>query len=168
MNKQLAEVKLLKVGESLTGNTDGNPEPSTLEISKEACVETRREVCIKCKGVISLTKYKSSKFCSSRCRNAFNSYKYRVKVGLISKPGIGRGNNQTKSIEQLSAKLACKRALSLLPNICNRCNSKVNLLAHHIDHNRKNNKLENFEILCKRCHQEHHSKRDYTGKYIKG
>lgn len=45
--KQLAEVKLLKVGEHLTGNADGNPEPSTLEISKEACVETRREVCIK-------------------------------------------------------------------------------------------------------------------------
>lgn len=27
---------------------------------------------------------------------------------------------------------------------------------HHKDHNRKNNREENFELLCKRCHQVEH------------
>ena len=27
---------------------------------------------------------------------------------------------------------------------------------HHKDHNRKNNVEENFELLCKRCHQVEH------------
>lgn len=42
-----AEVKPFKVGEPLTDCADGNTEPSSLENSKQACVETRRKVCIK-------------------------------------------------------------------------------------------------------------------------
>jgi len=77
--KQLAEVKPFKVGEPLTDNADGNTEPSTSDSSEGACVETRRRVCIKCGNVIPLTKYKNSKYCSDDCRNAYNSYKHRVK-----------------------------------------------------------------------------------------
>lgn len=43
-----------------------------------------------------------------------------------------------------------------------------NLLIHHIDHDRKNNDISNLIVLCKKCHQEHHTKRDpKTGKYLK-
>jgi 5-methylcytosine-specific restriction endonuclease McrA len=59
------------------------------------------------------------------------------------------------------------RAMRELPNICNRCASTKHLVAHHIDHDRTNNELSNFEILCKKCHQAHHTKRDSQGKYTK-
>tara|TARA_R110000822_G_scaffold42836_12_gene116156 strand:- start:153 stop:656 length:504 start_codon:yes stop_codon:yes gene_type:complete len=165
--KKLAEVKPFKVGEPLTDNADGNTEPSILDSSSKACVETRRKVCIKCGNEIPQTKYKSSKFCSIRCRNAFTSWKWRVKKGLIKKPGVGSGNNQEKNIKNVKARAACRKAMKLLPKVCNRCSSKNNLLAHHIDHNRQNNSLDNFEILCKKCHQNHHTIKDNTGKYIK-
>lgn len=168
IKNELAEVKPFKVGETLTDNADGNTEPSILDSSNKACVETRRGVCIKCGNEISQTKYKNSKFCSVRCRNAFNSHKWRIEKGLIFKPYVGSGNNQEKSISELTAKLACKKARKLLSKFCNRCNSTKNLVAHHVDHNRNNNNLSNFEILCKKCHQKHHVIRNnITGKYIK-
>lgn len=45
---------------------------------------------------------------------------------------------------------------------CERCNKDLLGAApgmravHHKDHNRKNNVEENFELLCKRCHQIEH------------
>lgn len=169
MKKTKAEVKPFKVGGALTSNVEGNTEPSILENSNRACVETRREVCIKCNNVI-LSK-RSKKFCSDRCRNAYRSYKWRIKKGLIKKPGVGSGGNQFGSNNhQYTGKSGaggCMRAMRELPNICNRCGSTKFLVAHHIDHNRKNNELSNFEILCKRCHQKHHENRDSQGKYTK-
>jgi 5-methylcytosine-specific restriction endonuclease McrA len=46
-----------------------------------------------------------------------------------------------------------------LPNRCNRCGYDkfpAVLEVHHQDRNRENNKLENLEILCPTCHEEHH------------
>lgn len=40
---------------------------------------------------------------------------------------------------------------------CNRCGSNEKLLVHHIDENRYNNRDENLETLCRRCHQIHHN-----------
>jgi hypothetical protein len=167
MKTKFAETKPFKVGEVLTGNADDNTEPSILDSSNKACVETRRGVCIKCGNEVPQTKYKSAKFCSIKCRNAFNSLKYRINKKFIQKPGVGSGNNQTKDIKDSSAKVACKKAMKLLPNICNRCNNIENLVAHHIDHDRTNNNISNFEILCKKCHQRHHETRDINGKYAK-
>lgn len=42
---------------------------------------------------------------------------------------------------------------------CNRCNFDSNLkilVVHHKDRNRKNNTLENLEILCPNCHATEH------------
>lgn len=47
-----AEVKPVKVGETLTSSVEGNPEPSNSLSNESACVETRRRVCIKCNGAI--------------------------------------------------------------------------------------------------------------------
>jgi endogenous inhibitor of DNA gyrase (YacG/DUF329 family) len=168
-NKQkIAEKKAPKLGEALTDKADGNTEPSTLDSSNEACVETRRGTCTKCGNKIPQNLYKSAKFCSSRCRNAFNSHKWRISKGYIEKPYIGSGNNQTKSIEESSGRIACNKAREILPNYCNRCKSTENLVAHHIDHNRNNNHISNFEILCRRCHQKHHMcKFMLNGEYMK-
>lgn len=156
MKNKLAEKKPLKVGEPLTDNADGNTEPSISNSLDRACVETRRGVCIKCGNEIPQNKYKSAKFCSTRCRTAFNSHKCRIKKGFISKPFVGSGNNQTKPIEESSGRIACNKAREIFPKLCNRCGNINNLVAHHIDHDRTNNNLSNFEILCRTCHMKHH------------
>lgn len=54
-----------------------------------------------------------------------------------------------------------KTAFAFLPQQCVRCGySKILgvLQVHHKDRNRKNNKIENLEILCPTCHQEEHFK----------
>lgn len=164
-----AELKPFKVGETLTDNADGNPEPSSLEeISKQACVETRRRVCIKCKGEIPKHKYSNAKYCSDRCRNAFVAYNHAVKTGRIKRPGVGSGgaqegiaNHQYKTgIGTYSSK-----AFEHYGKVCNRCESVENLLVHHRDEDRTNNALNNLEVLCKSCHQVHHCVRDSAGKF---
>lgn len=161
-----AELKLVKVGEPLTGNADGNPEPS---MSKDkACVETRRQVCIKCGAPI---KYIGAKYCSSRCRNAYNAYKHAIKTGKIKNPGIGSGGNQLGENNpnyKTGIGSYSQLAMAHYGRICNRCGSENNLLVHHINEDRTNNNLSNLEVLCKACHQNHHYKRDEFGKYTKG
>lgn len=172
MSKEItAEVKPFKVGETLTDNADGNTEPSILENSNKACVETRRKVCTKCNNVI-LNKRKGLKFCSSKCRNAFNAYKWCVKVNKFEKPGVGSGGNQegeNNHAYKNGIKSYRKRALKTKNNKCEICGELNNekLLVHHKDHNRKNNELHNLEILCNRCHREHHNIRGINGKFIK-
>ncbi len=36
------------------------------------------------------------------------------------------------------------------------CGSNYKLERHHIDGNRKNNKLDNIKIICKKCHDKIH------------
>ncbi len=125
--------------------------------------------CLKCNIEI-INPRKGLKFCCSKCRVAFNSYKSRVKQGLIKNPGVGSGGNQIgNNNHQYKTGIGIynKLAFSSKPHLCERCESTENLLTHHRDHNRKNNSLENLEILCKKCHQKHHEKRDSTGKYTK-
>ena len=49
---------------------------------------------------------------------------------------------------------------------CEWCGSTNNLLVHHLDENRYNNNIDNLITLCKRCHQNLHTKRNMTtGRY---
>ncbi len=50
---------------------------------------------------------------------------------------------------------------------CERCSSERFLLVHHKDQNKRNHDPENLETLCKKCHQEHHCKRDEKGRYAR-
>lgn len=50
-------------------------------------------------------------------------------------------------------------ALRHYPHKCNRCGYSKCLSvieAHHKDHDRSNNQLENLELLCRNCHGEEH------------
>lgn len=168
MNSQ-AEVKLLKVGETLASNVDGNTEPSIITNVIRACVETGQGVCIKCNNVIT-NKRKGLKFCSSKCRSAYNAYQWCLRNNKFVKPGVGSGGSQEgedNHMYKTGKGSYSKKGFANLPNICNRCQSLERLLVHHIDENRDNNELHNLEILCKRCHQKHHETRDEQGKYAK-
>lgn len=69
--------------------------------------------------------------------------------------------------------------ISGIPEVCNRCGKELSyvdskngntvrdLLLHHKDGNHSNNDPSNWEILCKKCHQNHHSKRDsVNGRFV--
>lgn len=43
-------------------------------------------------------------------------------------------------------------------NKCEKCISSSDLLVHHIDRNRRNNKIENLQILCTSCHAVVHER----------
>lgn len=162
-----AELKDSKFGERLTGNADANPEPSPEDGEG---VETRHYLCMKCDGLIPPGKYSNAKFCSTKCRNAYNSYMWQVKKGLIDNPGVGSGGNQWgESNHQYKNGIGTfsKKALDYYGNQCNRCPSKDNILVHHKDEDRTNNVLSNLEVLCKKCHQDHHCIRNESGRFKK-
>ena len=41
---------------------------------------------------------------------------------------------------------------------CEKCICTSNLLVHHLDRNRKNNTIENFQVLCCSCHAKIHTR----------
>lgn len=45
--------------------------------------------------------------------------------------------------------------------------SKRKLSVHHIDYNKKNNKLDNLISLCKKCHGKTNGRRKYWANYFK-
>jgi Zn finger protein HypA/HybF involved in hydrogenase expression len=99
-------------------------------------------------------------------RDKKRQIRYREKKG--KKVGVGSGNNQGlgkthatyKNGTGIYKKLGKEKAIEL--GICERCKNKLELTnpfkwcTHHKDHNRKNNEIENLEILCKSCHQKEH------------
>ena len=167
---ELAELKPVKFCEPQPGNAEGNAEP-TSEIEK--CEETRRQVCIKCGSEISPDgEYHSKKYCGKKCAKAYFSQQYKIRNNLIQKPGVGSGNNQglheTHATWKDGIGTYKQIAFEHYPKICNRCGSDENICVHHKDENQHNNVIENLEVLCKKCHQAHHTKRDpVTGQYIK-
>jgi hypothetical protein len=79
----------------------------------------------------------------------------------------GGAYNQ-KGVNNNNFKYGCQYKDAIEKVYCSLCGSMDNLLIHHIDHDRKNNDISNLIVLCKKCHQEHHTKRDpKTGKYLK-
>lgn len=50
--------------------------------------------------------------------------------------------------------------------VCNRCGSEDDIVVHHKDRNRKNNDINNLEVLCKKCHQHEHECWNNLGRYL--
>lgn len=117
----------------------------------------------------------SSKFCSKCAElrrkesSRRNTNNYRLRNNMIQKPGVGSGNNQGIGSEHHSytTGIGCdfqnrRRYIKDSIRYCERCSkdlinaSRYFWCLHHIDHNRSNNSDDNFELLCKRCHQIEH------------
>ena len=91
-----------------------------------------------------------------------------LKRGLNYGAGTGNHNNHPKgeaSACYSSGKniwVAARKTLLETIGHCERCKKDLRSskpserCVHHKDHNKRNNVMENFELLCKRCHQVEH------------
>lgn len=131
------------------------------------------------------------KFCSVSCgttyRNKTNNPAWREEVrAKISKnhadvsgeknPMYGRrGENAPSWIDgrnSISGDIWRKIALINKPPICELCGKEPtgrNLHIHHKDKNRKNNDLDNLQVVCSHCHMNviHKRERDEKGRFMK-
>lgn len=102
-------------------------------------------------------------------RARINMQAHRIRTGKTKKPGSGKGGNNAKGLDdsQYASGIAYfvrsrERIKEARGNSCERCmkdlrsSSKYEWVIHHRDHDRSNNCDENFELLCKRCHQLEH------------
>lgn len=96
------------------------------------------------------------------------AYSHKLRNGLIKNPGVGKGggNSSGKEDGQFSTGIAYfmknRRRIKEERRFCERCEADLlnsnrwSWVIHHRDHDRTNNVDENFELLCKRCHQLEH------------
>lgn len=92
--------------------------------------------------------------------------RYRAKKGV--KVGTGSGSQNKRGAEDSQYKNGITFFIRMGPKIreerrfCERCPKDLIDAApgewaiHHRDHDRNHNVIENFELLCKRCHQLEH------------
>jgi hypothetical protein len=107
-------------------------------------VSCRKEIpCVVCGKPILAGQNK--KTCSRACANIYRTG-IKYKLGRPSKDKV-----KTQLI--LKTRLLAERG-----KVCERCGyDKYEILqVHHKDRNRRNNKLENLEIICPNCHYEEH------------
>jgi hypothetical protein len=93
---------------------------------------------------------------------------YRIRHRLVKKPGVGKGGNTKTGKDHHSYKNGTgifykdARRIREERKHCERCGKdllgvgRYEWCVHHKDHNRQNNVDENYELLCKRCHQIEH------------
>lgn len=117
-------------------------------------------------------KRKDTRFCK-QCKAKRRSYQVMVsRKKKIPETEIGVGSGNSKSNRRGMSNHNTTTGIMLYrdmidTSVCSKCGSTKNLLVHHLDSNRTNNKPENLVCLCKRCHQLHHCKRDKkTGRFI--
>ena len=86
----------------------------------------------------------NKKTCSKSCAN-------KSREGIRYK--IGSPKDKARLFRGLKLELLKERG-----KICGRCSyTKYEILqVHHKDRNKKNNKLENLELICPNCHYEEH------------
>ena len=123
--------------------------PAQISAGKVFCSMTcyglscRKEIpCVVCgKLILSGTNRKT---CSRICSN-------KNRVGVQYK--ISSPHDKVKSQKALKIRLLEKRG-----KICERCGyARYEILqVHHRDRNRRNNDLENLELICPNCHYEEH------------
>ena len=85
---------------------------------------------------------KNSKYCSSKCQHIMVARKQPVGINSKNfKTGIRRYRDVAK--RHVIAK-------------CFICKATNNLIVHHLDKNRHNNKISNLAFVCRSCHQRLH------------
>jgi 5-methylcytosine-specific restriction endonuclease McrA len=93
-------------------------------------------------------------FCSLECSNKARE----SERNLITRSDTAYGCTEYRYIAKRNKELVCE--------VCGYCKIPEVLQVHHKDRNRKNSAVENLEILCPTCHEEHHFT-TATGRFTK-
>ena len=136
-------------------------------------IDQSEKSCIRCGAPLK----RGKQYCSATCGN-----KARAGRGATTncescgkEIPLGRKNRPTRFCsvdcrDQSRAKEATGRyvgwaklrdALKSDSKKCQRCGEEENLHVHHIDHDSRNNLLENLVVLCQSCHIGYHRLHDY-------
>ena len=102
----------------------------------------KEKPCIICKKLILSGLHRIT--CSRKCSNINREG---------SKYKVGKPNNKAETFRLIKIEL-----LSIKGGKCERCSyDKSEILqVHYKDRNRKNNNLDNLELICPNCHYEDH------------
>jgi 5-methylcytosine-specific restriction endonuclease McrA len=132
--------------------------------------------CITC-GVLFSTYNREQKLCSRTCRTNTNLKKekvsktceycgkdflvhpYRQDTAKFCSRKCRNIDNLTGRVGELNAnyKDGAFSYRRFLKEECERCGSTDSLIIHHVDENRRNNKPDNLETLCRSCHSKEHN-----------
>jgi len=115
--------------------------------SRNKRVTTFCKLCKK-EMINTVARSKERVYCSKKCK-----YKHlaelRSKMVGKDNPNYIHGNSRSMAYR--------KKAFDTFTNHCSLCQKKeCRLEVHHIDHNPKNDEIENLQILCCSCHIKHH------------
>ncbi len=153
----MPEVKCEKCGKAFYAKPSwikiGNGKYCSRECSYKSQLKGRYFKCDICgkKTWRMPSKFEHSKsgkiFCNKSCQALWRNKFYS---GPLHPKWLGGKNIYRKILMQTGK-----------PIICRSCgyNNELVLLAHHIDKNRKNNKAENLEWLCRNCHYLVHDRK---------
>jgi len=129
-------------------------------------------LCLNCGKELIIRKNSTQKFCGHKCSDAFQSKKSII---IINCPACGKNfsvkGNKLKKDRNLFCSKECRKkytimygkgnyrnkAYELYGKKCDRCGATENILVHHKDGNRLNNKEENLQVLCRKCHSKIHN-----------
>ena len=122
------------------------------------------KLCAQCKQIFNKTG-PYQKTCSPACDKELNREKrkayikeYAKKAGKIKNPGVGSGNAQGRWKDHHSYTKGLGSYQQFRKDSCERCGSTKFLVVHHKDHDHSNqDEVNNFETLCKSCHQKEHA-----------
>ena len=112
----------------------------------------------------------AQKYCSTcgkqrkKENNRINSYNWRVREGLIEKPGVGSGGNQENENNpaRKNGKSTIWQAKRFRKDCCELCGSTRNIDLHHKNKNRRDWNPSNLQTLCRSCHASaHQSQRNF-------
>jgi hypothetical protein len=113
--------------------------------------------CIRCKSEYEVTKSRveKSKYCSIECHNRSNSENIDRKADKNPRWKGGIQTYRSKAWKHFDKK-------------CSICKCEENLEIHHINGNRYDNRIENLQPVCRKCHQslDGRSKRGNGNKFI--
>jgi hypothetical protein len=125
--------------------------------------------CVVCNKTIETTIYRSKtkKYCSRKCQGIVTS---KQAIERWKNPEFRKREIDTrhrKHFEQcmlkdfqggMHAHTYRRIVFDQIEKKCVKCGETdiSKLMVHHKDENRKNNKLDNLQVLCRTCHRRHH------------